>query len=256
MQDVLDIDICPETDIYGTYRRLSYTPWYAIAEFVDNSTQNYFDNVKVFEAESDFKGLEVSVTYDKVAGTLTIVDNAMGMNRAEMARAVRLNKPPADPSGRSEFGLGLKTAACWMGPRWTVVSKKLGETEELSVEIDIDKFKQNRPTSVSMNTRNVTRSRSHYTRVEISGLNEHNRKFVGRTLGKIKANLSSMYRRDLESGKVRLTFNDEALTYSFYDFLVTQEAGLAVEWKKRCRLKLMAFQSQVGWPSWLRAGKV
>lgn len=31
-------------DVISSYKRLAYTPWYAIAEFVDNSTQSYFDH--------------------------------------------------------------------------------------------------------------------------------------------------------------------------------------------------------------------
>ena len=40
----LTIDIRPAVSVYATYRRLSYQPWYAIAEFVDNSTQSYYDH--------------------------------------------------------------------------------------------------------------------------------------------------------------------------------------------------------------------
>lgn len=42
----LEIDIRPATSVYGTYRRLSYKPWFAIAEFIDNSTQSYYDHAK------------------------------------------------------------------------------------------------------------------------------------------------------------------------------------------------------------------
>ena len=31
-------------DVVRSYKRLSYTPWHALAEFVDNSTQAYMDN--------------------------------------------------------------------------------------------------------------------------------------------------------------------------------------------------------------------
>ncbi len=32
-----------------SYKRLSYDPWSALAEFVDNSTQSYFNNRKVLD---------------------------------------------------------------------------------------------------------------------------------------------------------------------------------------------------------------
>ena len=44
-------------DAIRNYRRLSYKPWYALAEFVDNSTQSYFNNQSVlddaYEARSE-----------------------------------------------------------------------------------------------------------------------------------------------------------------------------------------------------------
>ena len=36
------IDISPPPNVYATFGRLNYTPWHAIAEFVDNATQSYF----------------------------------------------------------------------------------------------------------------------------------------------------------------------------------------------------------------------
>jgi hypothetical protein len=57
-------------DAINSYKRLAYTPWHALAEFIDNSTQAYFDNKealdKVLAKEGDI--LEVSIAYDKDAG--------------------------------------------------------------------------------------------------------------------------------------------------------------------------------------------
>ena len=33
---------------------------------------------------------------------------------------------PPDRSGLSEFGMGMKSAACWFAPRWSVRTKALG----------------------------------------------------------------------------------------------------------------------------------
>ena len=35
------LNIRPDTGVYGTYKRISYEPWTALAEFVDNSTQSF-----------------------------------------------------------------------------------------------------------------------------------------------------------------------------------------------------------------------
>src|SRR2546421_430457 len=104
-------------DAISSYKRLDYTPWHALAEFVDNSTQSYFNNDdeldRAFEDEADDDGLIVSIIYDNDAGTVRVSDNAMGMDRTELDYALEVGAPPADTSGRSKFGMGMKTAACW-----------------------------------------------------------------------------------------------------------------------------------------------
>ncbi len=73
-------------DAISSYKRLAYTAWHAIAEFIDNSTQAYFDNKevldKVYKKEDEM--LEVSVNYDRDNGVLRISDNSMGMSYKEL----------------------------------------------------------------------------------------------------------------------------------------------------------------------------
>ena len=125
-----------------SYKRLAYTPWHAIAEFVDNSTQSYFDNRQKLDAahkSENEPGLVVSVTYDRNQdnGFLRVTDNAMGMSADELQRAMTVAMQPPNPTGRSRYGMGLKTSACWIGNKWTIVTKKLGETVEHTVTVDV-----------------------------------------------------------------------------------------------------------------------
>src|SRR5919107_1004321 len=136
------IDIRPPTSVYATFRRLSYEPWYAIAEFVDNSTQNYFDHEAELKAvySQEKQRLRVEVEYDSEKEILTVYDNAYGMEEEELTRALVLNSPPPNTSGRSEFGMGLKTAASWFGDCWTVESSQLGSSRKLTATIDLQKL--------------------------------------------------------------------------------------------------------------------
>lgn len=73
------INIRPTTSVYATYKNIRYDPWTAIAEFVDNSTQSYYDNSKKLNATKYWDGLTVDIEYkrDKVSGDhLIIKDNA------------------------------------------------------------------------------------------------------------------------------------------------------------------------------------
>src|SRR5262245_37770062 len=119
-------------DVIRSYKRLAYTPWHALAEFVDNSTQSYFNNRAALDEAYKKAGekLEGRICYDAAAGTLRISENAMGRSLDELTSALEVGKAPANTSGRSQFGLGLKTAACWLGNYWTIRTKKLGEPIE------------------------------------------------------------------------------------------------------------------------------
>ena len=126
-------------EIIQSYKRLAYTAWHAIAEMVDNATQSYFDNQVALDAVllSTGEQLTIGIVYEREnGGMLRVSDNAMGMSFDELQGGLRLGIPPANTSGRSKYGLGLKTSACWIGNKWTVRTKKLGETEEHRIYID------------------------------------------------------------------------------------------------------------------------
>ena len=107
------INIRPTTSVYATYKNIRYDPWTAIAEFVDNSTQSYYDNIERLESTKYWDGLTVDIEYkrDKINGDRLIIrDDAYGMDFHDFKRAIMLDSPPKRKS-RSEFGMGLKTAA-------------------------------------------------------------------------------------------------------------------------------------------------
>lgn len=104
------INIRPTTSVYATYKNIRYDPRTAIAEFVDNSTQSYYDNTEKLNSTKYWNGLAVDIEYkrDKVSGDhLIIKDNAYGMDFRDFQRAIMLDSPPRKKS-RSEFGMGLK----------------------------------------------------------------------------------------------------------------------------------------------------
>lgn len=205
----IELHIGPE--IIRSYKRLNYTPWHALAEFVDNSTQSYLDNQeKLDEAyQSDNQSLAIDITYSRDnGGTITIRDNAMGMSAEELEHALRIGTPPQNTAGRSEFGMGMKTAACWLGNHWTVRTKKLGEMETQSIEFNVERVAQN---NLDLNHVRVKESEDvHYTVISITELNKL---FGGRTIGQIKLFLSSMFREDISNQRLILSWNSERLTW-------------------------------------------
>ena len=210
----------------ASYRRLNYEIWYALAEYVDNSTQSYTNNKATLDKAYNKAGksLEVRITYERTGAEpmLRVVDNAMGMDYEELQKALRVASPPDNPHGRCRYGMGLKTASCWIGNRWKITTKKLGETQELSVDVDVKKIENGDPELKTSTVSDLDRNK-HYTRIEIY---DHNREFKGRTIRKIKDYLKSMYRQDFRIGSLSLYYNDDLLTWDdFEDRLRKNRAG-------------------------------
>lgn len=196
------------------YSRLSYTMWFALAEFVDNSTQsrlNYGNLIdEVLRAEGS--PLTVSIIHDRPNKTLIIEDNSIGMSKDDLVAALRIAHPTPDSLGRSKYGMGMKTAACWIGSHWTVTTCELGSGEEWTATVDVDAI-ANHGAKVPLTLRSVSRD-DHYTRVKIGNLR---RVIQKRSEETIKDYLGSMYMFDLRpdaKGQValKLTYNGEEVT--------------------------------------------
>ena len=107
--EIHELNIQPQAGVIGVFSRLNYKPWYAIAEFVDNSTQSFYSHQEELE-DHGINGVNIHIKYDAVNDVLTIVDTAFGMELEDFARAVKIDSPPEDKSGRNEYGMGIKTA--------------------------------------------------------------------------------------------------------------------------------------------------
>lgn len=233
------INIRPDVGVYATYQRLSYRPWYAVAEFVDNSTQNYYNFrealLRTYKSEGRNKKLRVEVGYDHERNALTIRDNANGMNREELERAVQLDRPPPDRSGRCEYGMGLKTAACWFGNSWSIRTTRLGSGEQLSVNVHV-------PDLVAKHTENLEvklkpdSPKSHFTEITIENLYKP---IKGRTAGRIHDQLGSMYRQDLRTKEIEIVWNGEPVSFKEHHFLEEDlDGGIHNSWRKEVKFEV------------------
>ena len=203
-------------EVIHSYKRLAYTPWHAIAEFVDNSTQSYFNNRKDLDIAYGKVGeqLTIGIVYDRPSGLLRISDNAMGMSPAELTKALIVGIPPDNTSGRSKYGMGMKTAACWLGNKWTIRTKRLMAPQEHTITIDVAEVGSgNNDLPHSINEK-ISKD-LHYTVIEISNLNQN---FHGRTQGKIQDFLRSMYRQDLRNGNVSIEWQGNPLRWDDSDY--------------------------------------
>ena len=202
------VDIRPTVGYLSILPSISYKPWYAIAEFVDNSLQSYIDNkskLKKIHSSSWKLRIGIYITNNKIQ----IIDNAAGIGEKDYHRAFRAAARPEKRDGLSEFGMGMKTAACWFSPVWEVKSKALGEKKEKKVKFDINKIVNDdieeldiKETSSGLN--------QHGTEINLYQLR---RRPGGTTKSKIKEHLSSMYRLYIKKNEIEIRVNDERLEY-------------------------------------------
>lgn len=215
-----ELNIQPEASILEVFSNLSYKVWYAIAEFVDNSTQSFYSNEETLKKHG-IDSVNIEINYDSDKNELMITDNAFGMEYEDFVRAIKLDSKPHTKGTRNEFGMGLKTAASWFGFIWSVKSTQYGSDKEYKAEIDIHKLKEKKLNSITITTTKCEKEK-HGTEIVIRDISK---RIAPATRKKICTLLQSMYRRDLNSGKVNISFNNDKLSFKEYAVLT---------WKERC----------------------
>jgi hypothetical protein len=206
------VSIRPGVGILPVLRHLNYRPWFAMAEFVDNSLQSFLDYRKALE-EVEGEGLKLSVTIEidpEDGGHITVRDNAAGIHEADYVRAFRPAEIPPDAHGLSEFGMGMKSAACWFAPQWVVRTSALGEKTEKTVSFDIARIVQDNLEELRVKTQ-PTGANVHYTEIILQNL--HIPPQV-KTINKIKEHLASIYRMFIRDEVLELKLNGEVLNYT------------------------------------------
>ena len=188
--------------VFGRFKDLNYTLWYAIAEFIDNSTHSYFQHEKEIRSTNG-AGLEVDIIF-KNKEILQVTDNAYGMNKADLQDLVEVARAKENASiQRSEFGMGLKTGGFWLGKKIEITTKKLNEKKTLKVILDLNKLVNDDFEFDVVETTEHDIKQS-FTIIKVT---EFHRMVSNYAVNKTKGVLESMYALDIKNKKMRLTWN-------------------------------------------------
>jgi hypothetical protein len=240
MTSINKVSIRPEVNILSVLRHLNYRPWFALAEFVDNSIQSFIANrERLQEVEGSSAALRVTVIIDpEKPGRIIITDNAAGISLPDFPRAFRPAQVPPDRNGLSEFGMGMKSAACWFAKKWSVRTKALGESVERVVQFDIDKIVEDQIEELFISEIPSPPER-HYTVLELTDLCHVPKK---RTIAKIKEHLESIYRNFLRDKTLTLVFGREELAFDETTILTAppyrEPSAGPVKWSKNIEMDL------------------
>jgi hypothetical protein len=203
------VNIRPGVSVLTVLAHLNYRPWFALAEFVDNSIQSFLTNRESLGEAKQTK-LRVAIDINPAdTGTITVRDNAAGIAAADFPRAFRPAELPPDRSGLGEFGMGMKSAACWFAPRWSVRTAAFREGIERSVNFDIDQIVRDSLDELEVKSRKC-RIDDHFTEIVLRDLHHVP---IGRTLSKIRSHLTDIHRIFVRDNVLELNFNGEELHY-------------------------------------------
>ena len=254
------VSIRPGVSMLTMLKHLQYDPWYALAEFVDNAIDSYLKNEKKLKAiEGKGFQLEVRIEINDVDNKIIIRDNAAGIHQKDYTRAFRAAEVPPDNSGLSEFGMGMKSAACWFSDFWHVRTTALGEDIEKTVSFDLNKIFYDKLEELKVSAKKQN-TNSHYTIIELDRIN---RMPIKKTKGKIKEHLASIYRDFTRKGILKLYLDNVLLEYQDPKILTApypyNSKSKPIYWRKEIDFKMekgkMSVQGFVGLLESMESGK-
>jgi hypothetical protein len=233
------VNIRPNVSMLSVLKFLEYETWYALAEFVDNAIASYQSNESALKKlHGDNFQLEVTIEIDDAGNKIVVRDNAGGIDEPNYPRAFRAAEIPIDTSGLSEFGMGMKSAACWFADEWRVTTTALGEATERRVYFDMKKIFEDKVEELDVETQSCSKN-NHYTIIELFNVNRMPRR---RGIGKVKDHLKSIYRDFIRKGILVLKVEGEELTYTEPNILnvprYDKPKGESIIWRKEIEFKL------------------
>lgn len=234
------VSIRPGVGMLGLFPHMKYQPWYALGELVDNGIQSYLSNRdRLRDADGPDYRLRIEIEVERhQGGSIVVRDNAAGIAHGDWHRAFLVAEPPADSSGLSQFGIGMKAACCWFAKNWSLRTTHLGEEVTRSVAFDVPEIVASRDETLTV-VDETTDWRTHFTEIRMTNLY---RAPQTKTLAKIKDYLGGIYRQFLRNGDVEILFNGQPISFDEPPVLTapiwSAKEAEPVRWRKDLDLRL------------------
>jgi len=252
--DNFDIDIRPKASALRIFRSLTFKPWYALGEFIDNSITSAALNAQNLQASlGPNYSLQVRIKFDQKTNSLEVSDNAAGIAQSDLARALATSEPPIDTSkGLSLHGVGMKAASFWWGRKLEIETHPLDELCGWTMSIDLAEIGADDSGLIPAIA--IPHRGFPGTIIRVSGLWDGIPKT--RTSGSVQALLPSIYRAFIggpdsnnpsnDNVLLRLFYNDQELSYSppallkepFWPSPDGPGSGESIFWRDQVRLVL------------------
>jgi hypothetical protein len=203
------VQIRPGVGLYALFPSLRYTPWVALGEMVDNSIQSYLEHKdELIALHGPTYKLRIEINF---AGgenpTIQLIDNAAGIYTKDIDRAFTPAMPRQNKDGIGQYGIGMKSSACWYANYFTVRTRALGEPVIRTVTFDIPRIIKDEVYELDIEKEPATNPKVHGTRILMRNLNQPIP--MAGAAGRVRSYLKSMYRDFLRTGELILIINGE-----------------------------------------------
>lgn len=253
MDKIKNVSIALGPTMYARFEDLPGNPSHILAEFIDNALQSSRDKREdLKKLEPDYKlKISIDITWDNTpkgrATKIVITDNAAGIGYDRYLVAFQPAKAPEDNTGLNEFGMGLKTAACWLGQSWSVKTKAIGETDERTITFDLGKVTDNELSELPVE--HTTKDPcEHYTIITICNPTKNSPSLS--RLNQIIEGVASIYRQPLRSNEIEIKICGEKLKFEDYEILTApfsphqSPQGEPKYWKKEINLHIGKYSAK------------
>ena len=203
------VPIRPGIGLYALFPSLRYTPWVALGEMVDNSIQSYQEHrEELIALNGPAYKLRIEINFSGGENpTIQIIDNAAGIYTKDIQRAFTPAMPRENQQGIGQYGIGMKSSACWYAKYFTVRTRALGEPFSRTVTFDIPKIISDELYELDIEKEDVTNPKAHGTRILMRNLNQPIP--MAGAASRVRSYLRSMYRDFLRTGELVLMINGE-----------------------------------------------
>ena len=165
----LTVDVSPEMMLYKVLQGQPYGEEAALSEFVDNSIQSFIDNRDVLIEKDQNQNFAIDIKIDTKSQTVTIEDNAGGIHRDNLQRAITMGRDSNNPhqnNSLSVYGMGLKSSAIWFSSQWKLETSYIDSDEKLSFVFDLDNLLASNSSEIKVDTQEEDKSK-HYTKITL-----------------------------------------------------------------------------------------
>ena len=208
------VDITPHVSLFPKLGYSGYRMVEAISEFIDNSIDAKIENEKVHV------GIILSER------SVSVADNASGMNLEELRKALKLAFTEGKKKRLGYFGLGLKTAATSLGKKFLIRTTRKNDDHWYVFEYDESRWAETDKWESEIGLEEKPSKQTHGTEITIE---RPTYKFYPNLVTNLKKQLGFRFASFIESGEVKITLNGMMVERSAIDLINNEKTPIEIE---------------------------